>query len=103
MAVGVVVYSAIFVWAGLVTSHPLGFGLLYVFVWEGLFATFVDGIKYLSVRQYTLGVVHALDDMRFAGLGQDVVGPVAAVVGCAVVFCGFALLTVRRLRRMDVV
>lgn len=103
MAVGVVVYSAMFVWAGLVTSHPLAFGLIYVFVWEGLFASFVDGIKYLSVRQYTLGLVQALDDSRFRGLDQDVVGPAGAVIGCLIVFCGFTLLTVRRLRRMDVV
>jgi ABC-type transport system involved in multi-copper enzyme maturation permease subunit len=103
MTVGVAVYSAMFVWAGLVTSHPLGFGLIYVFVWEGLFASFVDGIKYLSVRQFTLGIVTALDETRFSGVGQDVIGPAAAIVGSAVVFCGFTLLAVRRLKRMDVV
>ena len=57
MVVGVVLYSTLFLWVGLVTSHPLAFGLLYVFVWEGLFGTFVNGIKYLSIRQYTLGIV----------------------------------------------
>lgn len=103
LAAGVAVYSAMFVWAGLVTSHPLAFGLIYVFVWEGLFASFVDGIKYLSVRQYTLGLVQALDEARFSGIDQDVVGPVGAVVGLLLVFCGFTLLAVRRLKRMDVV
>ena len=65
--VGVVVYSAVFLWAGLVTSHPLGFGLLYVFVWEGLFASFVDRIKYLSVREYTLSIVAGIDSSAVHG------------------------------------
>jgi ABC-2 type transport system permease protein len=101
-AIGVAVYSAAFLWAGLVTSHPLGFGLLYVFVWEGLFASFVDGIKYLSVRQYTLSIVTAIDGARFTGADQNVIEPVAGIVGAAVVFCAFVLLAVRRIRTMDV-
>jgi ABC-type transport system involved in multi-copper enzyme maturation permease subunit len=102
MTVGVVLYSAVFLWAGLVTSHPLAVGLLYVFVWEGLFATFVNGIKYLSIRQYTLGIVKAIDVSRFAGSDQHVLGASAAIVGSFVVFAGFTLLAVRRLRTMDV-
>lgn len=102
-ALGVAVYSAVFLWAGLVTSHPLGFGLLYVFVWEGLFASFVHGIRYLSIRSYTLGIVTAIDGRRFAGPDQSVVGPTAAIVGAALVFCAFLLLAIRRVRRMDVV
>jgi ABC-2 type transport system permease protein len=102
MGVGLVTYSALFLWAGLVTSHPLALGLLYVFVWEGLFGTFVNGIKYLSIRQYTLGVVKAIDASRFAGPDQDVLGSAAAIVGVAIVTVGFVLLTIRRLRRMDV-
>jgi ABC-2 type transport system permease protein len=102
MAVGLTVYSTVFLWAGLVTSHPLAFGLLYVFVWEGLFGTFVNGIKYLSIRQYTLGILKALDGSRFAGPDQHVLGSSAAIVGTVIVIAGFALLVVRRLRRMDV-
>jgi ABC-2 type transport system permease protein len=100
-AVGVAVYSAVFLWLGLVTSHPLGFGLLYVFVWEGLFASFVTGIRYLSIRQYTLGVVAAVDPSRL--LDETIVGSPMAIAGSAVVFGAFILLAVRRLRRMDVV
>jgi len=100
--VGVVMYSAVFVWAGLVTSHPLAYGLLYVFVWEGLFGTFVHGIRYVSIRQYTLGLVKGLDATRFVGTDHTVLGAGAAVVGAAVVCIGFTLLAVRRLRLMDV-
>ena len=102
-AVGVAVYSAVFLWLGLVTSHPLGFGLLYVFVWEGLFASFVSGIRYLSIRQYTLGVVAAVDPSRFVGAGETIVGSPMAIAGSAIVFGAFILLAMRRLRRMDVV
>jgi hypothetical protein len=102
MLVGLVLYSTVFLWAGLVTSHPLALGLLYVFVWEGLFATFVNGIKYLSIRQYTLGIVRALDGSRFAGPDQHMLGSAAAIAGVLVVTIGFWLLVLRRLRRMDV-
>lgn len=102
MTVGIALYSAVFLWAGLVTSHPLALGLLYVFVWEGLFATFVNGIKYLSIRQYTLGIVKVIDAGRFADADQDVIGSAPAIVGTAVVFVGFTLLALRRLQRMDV-
>ena len=101
VAAGLVLYSTVFLWAGLATSHPLALGLLYVFVWEGLFGTFVNGIKYLSIRQYTLGIVKALDASRFAGPDQHVLGTAAALAGAAVVVGGFGLLVVRRLRRMD--
>ena len=47
---GIVAYSAIFVWAGLMTTHAIGFALLYVFVWEGLLSTLLEGVRYLSVR-----------------------------------------------------
>jgi ABC-2 type transport system permease protein len=102
MLVGVALYSALFLWAGLVTSHPLALGLLYVFVWEGLFGTFVNGIKYLSIRQYALGVAKAVDGTRFAGPDQHVLGGGAAIAASAIVFAGFAVLVVRRLQHMDV-
>jgi ABC-type transport system involved in multi-copper enzyme maturation permease subunit len=102
MGVGMVLYSTLFLWAGLVTSHPLALGLLYVFVWEGLFGTFVNGIKYLSVRQYTLGILKALDGARFADPGRHVLGSTAAIAGALVVTIGFGLLVLRRLRRMDI-
>jgi ABC-2 type transport system permease protein len=102
-AVGVAVYSAVFLWLGLVTSHPLAFGLLYVFVWEGLFGSFVSGIRYLSIRQYTLGLVTTVDPSRFLGSDVTVVGTPTAIAGSAVALGVFVLLAVRRLRRMDVV
>ncbi len=102
VAVGVVLYAAVFLWAGLMTSHPLVLGLLYVFVWEGLFGGLVQGIRYVSIRQYALGVAKAVDASRFAGPDEHLLGPLAAIVAAIVVFCCFTALAVRRLRRMDV-
>jgi ABC-2 type transport system permease protein len=102
LAIGALLYTAMFTWLGLRTSRALGVGLLYVFIWEGLFGTFVDGLKYLSVRQYSLSIIRQLDPTRFDGSGQTVIGIGAAAVGAAIVLVAFALLTVRRLHTMEV-
>jgi ABC-type transport system involved in multi-copper enzyme maturation permease subunit len=99
---GAVLYTSVFVWAGLVTGRALAFGLIYVFLWEGLFASFVDGIKYLSIREYILGLIKGIDPDRFTGAGQSTVELPAAAAGAAIVFTVFFLLSVRRLRNMDV-
>ncbi len=102
LAVGALVYGSIFSWLGLVSRRALGIGLLYAFVWEGLFGTFVDGLKYLSVRQYAISIVNELDPARFDGSAQTVIGVTTAIVGSCVILVLFTALTVRRLQRMDV-
>ena len=99
---GVVAYSAIFAWAGLMTGHALGFALVYVFLWEGLLASLLGGIRYLSVRAYTLTLMEGIRRLA-AGRVRRAVDRAArrhrGVVGVSAVFFW---LTVRRLRRMDV-
>ena len=102
MFAGVVTYGAIFTWAGLISTRALAFALIYVFLWEGLLTSFLGGIRYLSVRGYTLGILHGIDDQSFETLSERVIEFPAAVVGAVVVSVGFFLLTVRRLRTMDV-
>ena len=102
LLVGVVTYSAIFTWAGLVTTRALGFALVYVFVWEGLLSTFLGGIRYLSVRAYTVTIIHGLDEERFDVLGELAIQLPAAIGGAIAVTAVFVWLTVRRLRNMDV-
>ena len=99
---GVVAYSSLFVWAGLMTNRALAFGLMYVFVWEGLLSTYLGGIRYLSVRGYTLAILHGNYEDGFEPLADRVIELEAAFVGAAVVTIVFFLLTVRRLTRMDV-
>ena len=99
---GVVTYAAIFLWAGLITSRALAFALIYVFLWEDLIGTYLGGIRYLSVRGYTLGILHGMDERSFESLSGRVIEFPAAIGGAVAVTVLFFWLTVRRLRRMDV-
>jgi len=98
--VGVMLYASTFTWLGLVTTRAIGIGLVYVVVWEGLFAQFVTGVRYLSLRYYTVAWMHGLDERRFAT--SNTVSFEFAIGAAIVVFGGFLLLAIRRLRRMDV-
>ena len=66
---GVAAYASVFTWAGLISSRALAFGLVYVFLWEGLVSSFLEGIRYVSVRNYTLGIMYRLDETTFQALG----------------------------------
>lgn len=99
---GVLTYSVIFAWAGLMTSHALGFALVYVFVWEGLLSTFLGGIRYLSVRSYALTLMEKIGGSRLDTFAEFSIELPAAIVGAVGVSAVFFWLAVRRLRRMDV-
>lgn len=101
-AAGVVTYAAVFTWAGLVSAKALGFALVYVFLWEGLLTSFLEGIRYLSVRGYMLAIMNALDDDTFGSLDRRVIEFPAAIGGVVIVTVLFVWLSVRRLNRMDV-
>ena len=94
-------YAAIFTWAGLATRHALIFGLVYVFVWEAVLAAYLDGIRFLSVRQFTLALIGGLDSERLDTLDLSL-GAGAGAIGAAVVIGVFSALTVRKLVRIDV-
>ncbi len=98
--VAVLLYSSAFVWAGLVTTRAIGFGLLYVVLWEGFFSGYVSGVRFVSIRYYSIALMHGLDERRFASADNLSFG--YAIAASAVVFAGFLLLSVRRLRHMDV-
>ncbi len=97
---GVALYCSAFVWLGLVTTRAIGFGLLYVVLWEGYIAGFVSGVRFLSIRYHSIALMRGFDERRF--LGTDEVSFGFAVVASVVVFAGFVLLSIRRLRHMDV-
>jgi ABC-2 type transport system permease protein len=98
--VGVALYASAFVWLGLVSTQAVGVGLLYIVVWEGLFSGFVSGVRLLSIRHFSIGLMHGLDNRRFADLNHLGLVPVVAV--CAIVFSVFLWMSVRRLRKMDI-
>lgn len=99
---GVLAYSAIFTWTGLVTSRALGFALVYVFLWEGLLSSFLSGIRFLSVRGYTIAIMYGIDKDGLETLGENAIQFPAAIVGSIAVTVVFTWLTVQRLRNMDV-
>ncbi|MEO7457000.1 MAG: ABC transporter permease [Gemmatimonadaceae bacterium] len=98
--VAVVMYSSAFVWLGLASTQAIGIGLLYIVLWEGFFSEFVTGVRLLSIRHYSIAIMHAIDPRRFAEVDYPGLG--AAVLLSSAVIFGFLLLSVRRLRRMDV-
>ncbi|MGH7562202.1 MAG: hypothetical protein ACRENB_14415 [Gemmatimonadales bacterium] len=97
---GVALYASAFVWLGLVTTQAIGVGLLYIVLWEGFFAGFVSGARLLSIRHYAIALMHGMDERRFAWAGA--VSPGVALAVAVLVFGGFLILSVRRLRKMDV-
>jgi ABC-2 type transport system permease protein len=98
---GAAAYAAIFTWAGLATRQALLIGLVYVFIWEAALAAYLDGIRFLSIRRYTLALVHGLDEARLETVDISL-GAGTAVVGTAVVLVAFTALGIRKLTRMDV-
>lgn len=96
----VVLYASVFTWLGLVSTQAIGIGLLYVLVWEGLFAGFVSGVRLLSLRYTSLAVVHGIDPRRFPG--SELPNLAVTLTICAAIVGGFTWLSVRRLRTMDV-
>jgi ABC-2 type transport system permease protein len=97
---GVFLYASAFVWLGLVTTQAIGIGLLYIVLWEGFFSGFVAGARLLSIRHYAIALMHGLDERRFAAMSHLGLGVAIAIA--IMVLVGFFLLSVRRLRRMDV-
>ena len=102
MLAGAVAYATLFTWLGLATARALPLALVYVFLWEGILVSFVSGTRYLSVRGYTLGILYGLDEQTFASIGNRAIELPAAAAGAVLVTIAFALLTVRRLQKIDV-
>lgn len=98
---GALAYAAVFTWAGLMTTRALPFALIYVFLWEGLVSALIPGVRYLSIRAYTLSVMHAADPVGLDRLADQVVALPVALAGAGLALAGFWLLTLLRLRRMD--
>ena len=98
--VGVALYASAFTWLGLVTTQAIGVGLLYIVVWEGFFSGFVAGVRLLSIRYYSIGLMRGFDARRFVETKD--MGFAVAAIASLLVFTGFLWLSIRRLRRMDV-
>lgn len=95
--VGGAAYAAVFVALSTMTGRALIIGLVYVLIWEGALGELLEGTRFLSIRQATLGIV--------AGLGGDVEKPLDAGVSAVVLTVAILaslLLTSWRLARFEV-
>ena len=105
LAVGVLTYSAVFMWLGLISTQALGLAIVYVVVWEGFAAGFFSGIRYLSIRSYSLITMSETGGEALTGIGavgQTEIGLGIVLGAAATVTVIFLGLTLIQLRNMDV-
>jgi ABC-2 type transport system permease protein len=60
VALGAIAYALVFLALSVFTARALVLGLVYVLVWEGILAGLLEGVRFLSIRQATLGVAASL-------------------------------------------
>jgi ABC-2 type transport system permease protein len=62
VTLGALAYTAVFVSLSIRFTRALIIGLAYVFVWEGLVSQFISGVRFLSVRAYTVTIAKSVAD-----------------------------------------
>ena len=92
-------YAVAFTALGVVTSRALVVGLAYTLLWEGVLAGLLEGTRFMSIRQGTLGIAAALTG---EDVGVDVLGPAVSALILAVVVVGGFVITTRALSRFQV-
>jgi ABC-2 type transport system permease protein len=96
--VGGSAYAVAFMALSVFTSRALLLGLAYILIWEGVLSGVLEGTKFLSIRQATLGVA--------AGLGVEVpddpLVPAVSVAVLVVVLVGGFLLASWKLARFEI-
>lgn len=92
-------YAVVFTALGALTSRALVIGLAYTLLWEGVLAGLLEGTRFLSIRQATLGLAAAMTgaDIRVVPLAPSV-----AIMILVVAICGGLALTTLALRRFQV-
>ncbi len=97
--VGGSAYAVAFTALGILTTRALIVGLAYTLLWEGVLAGLLEGTRFLSIRQATLGIAAAVTG---EDVGVDPLAPVVAVVIVVVVLAGGFALSTLLLRRFQV-
>jgi ABC-2 type transport system permease protein len=96
--VGGTAYAAVFVALSAMTARALVIGLVYVLLWEGALGGLLEGTKFLSIRQATLGVADGLGGQVS---GHPIDGGVAAAVLTIAILLSL-LMTSWRLSRFEI-
>ncbi len=96
--VGASAYAIGFLTLSLFTTRAFLLGLAYMLIWEGTLSGLLEGTKFLSIRQATLGLAAALG----ANVpGEPLTAPASLVVLAVVIVGGF-LLACWRLARFEI-
>ncbi len=98
--VGSLAYSALFTALSIRFGHALVIGLTYVFVWEGLVSGYIEGVRFLSLRAYTLGIADAITDAP-ADVFEARLDGVPAVTLAAIVITAMVAYSIRLLDRYE--
>jgi len=98
--VGVFAYTAVFILLSVATSRALLIGLAYVFIWEGLITELFSGTRYLSIRQYSLGIADLISTVSERDFEANL-GGVEGLVLASVVVVTALVLAVRRLEAFE--
>lgn len=101
VAIGGVLYSALFVALSVVTGRALILGLAYILIWEGLLAGLLEGTQVLSIRQYTLAIARLLAGGDGQAITVTLAGSVALVLSVVVFALSFVVAS-RRLASYEV-
>jgi ABC-2 type transport system permease protein len=96
---GGIAYATAFLALSTVTSRALIIGLVYVLIWEGVLAGLLEGTRFLSIRQATLGVAAALGGKR---AGSEPLEPTISAAIILVVIVGALVIATRQLARFEV-
>jgi ABC-2 type transport system permease protein len=91
-------YAMAFMTLSLFTSRALLVGLAYTLIWEGVLSGLLEGTRFMSIRQATLGLAAALG----ADLPDDPLEPTVSVLVLGVVLVGSLLLATWKLSRFEV-
>jgi len=92
-------YACAFVALSAFTGRALIIGLAYTLVWEGVLAGLLEGTRFLSIRQATLGIAAGLDEPPF---GQTPLELPLSVAIIGLVIVGSFVLGSLRLARFEI-
>ena len=92
-------YSVAFMTLSVFTSRALLLGLAYTLIWEGVLAGLLEGTRFLSIRQASLGLAAAFG-VRVPG--PDPMDASVCVLILATVLVGAFVLSSWRLARFEI-
>ncbi len=101
LALGALAYTMVFVLLSVFSTHALIAGLVYVFIWEGAMSGIFEGLRFLSIRHYTIGLSDWIAGAQ-PGTSAAYVGGETALILVAIVMVAAAFLANRRLQQVEI-